>query len=63
MEIEKIITGIKERIDNAKEENYDMDAASFSYEEGVVISFNEMQAILDYIEDLKLDMLALNERY
>lgn len=61
MEIETIIAGIKERIDYAKEENYDMDAASFSYEEGMVISFNQMQAILNHIEDLKMDMLELRE--
>ncbi len=61
MEIETIIAGIKERIDYAKEENYEMDEASFAYEQGIVISFNQMQAILDHIEGLKLDMLELRE--
>ena len=61
MEIETILSGIQERIDYAREEDYEMDEASFAYEQGMVISFNQMQAILNHIEDLKLDMLELRE--
>ena len=61
MEIEKILSDIQERINYAREEDYEMDEASFAYEQGMVISFNQMQAILNHIEDLKLDMLELRE--
>jgi hypothetical protein len=65
MEIEKIIADIKKRIEHAKEMGYDLEKTSWGDagygEEGMLISFNDMQAILDYIEGLKLDMLELRE--
>lgn len=65
MEIDELIQKIQGRIEDAKEQGYDMEKAQWGKggydEEGMVISFNDMQSILKYIDSLKMDLLAANE--
>ena len=50
MELRDIIKDLQGRIDYAKAEGYDMDGASFGYEEGAVVSFNTLQRLIDVID-------------
>ena len=65
MDIEKLIADTRFAIEYAKERGYDLDKESWGDagygEEGMLISFNKMQAILDHIEKLKLEILELRK--
>lgn len=51
--MEKIIKNLKERIKTIKRYKADMEGASWNYEEGIIISGNEAQTIVDYYEKIK----------
>lgn len=53
MPIDNLLQELKDDIQTAKEDGSEMDSRSYNYQEGKILSFNECQMILDYIEKLK----------
>lgn len=55
MPVEQVLLKMKEAIKEANEdENADMDAVSWGYQEGYLLSFNDCKMIMAYIGNLKL---------
>jgi len=48
--MKNLIQNLKDKIDSIKEYNQSMEIASFGYEEGVLITGNEAQLIIDKLE-------------
>lgn len=56
--ITQMIVEFDKEIKRARRDGYDMNSASWGYQEGFLLSFNDMQRIIEHIVDLRASCRA-----